>query len=183
MLITPEYRDLNLTLHRDRPDYGSHGHRHAEGIRNICLSWGITSLLDYGCGKGTLIEALRVPWARGYDPCMPGLDGEPQPADMVVCTDVLEHVEPDCVESVFDHLRSLSKRLLFVGIATRPAAKTLPDGRNTHLTVQPAAWWLWRLLARWEPLTIQSNGKELIGVFMTAGQTIPEKGAVVNVRP
>ena len=183
MRITDEYRDQNMQLHRTRPDYGANGARHAEAIRNICMSWNIKSLLDYGCGKGSLIEALRVPWARGYDPCVPGMDVDPKPAEMVVCTDVLEHVEPACVEEVLDHMEKLTRRLLFVGISLRPAGKTLPDGRNTHLTVQPAAWWLWRLLARWEPLSIQCNGGELVGVFSTAGQKVPDGKTVVNVRP
>lgn len=169
-LITPAYRDLNVALHHQRPDYGMGGVRHLESVRTTAQVYDVCSLLDYGCGKQTLIEALRVPWARGYDPCVPGLDGEPKPADLVVCTDVLEHIEPDCLEAVLDHLRSLSKRLFFTSISLVPAKKVLPDGRNTHLIVQPAAWWLWRLLARWEPDTLRCDGQLLTGLFRVPGE-------------
>jgi hypothetical protein len=118
--ISPEYAALNRQLHEERLDYGSMGSKHADSVRGIAQVYDCRSLLDYGCGNQTLLEALRLPWARGYDPCVPGLDGTPEPADLVVCTDTLEHVEPECIEAVLDHIRSLSKRLLYVSISLRP---------------------------------------------------------------
>ena len=32
-------------------------------------------------------------------------------------------------------------KFAFFAISTRPAKKTLPDGRNAHLTVQSPDWW------------------------------------------
>lgn len=169
-LISREYVEQNAELHRQRLDYGSHGHRHADSVRSVAQAYGAKSLLDYGCGKQTLLEALKLPWARGYDPAVAGLNGEPKPADMVVCTDTLEHIEPDHLENVLDHLKKLARRVLFVAIHLTPAKKTLPDGRNTHLIVQPAAWWLWRLLARWEPDTIKCTDSELQAVLRVRGE-------------
>jgi FkbM family methyltransferase len=97
--------------------------------------------LDYGCGKQTLAAALPDLRVIGYDPAVPGLDAPPQPADLVVCTDVLEHVEPELIDNVLDDLCRVAKKAAFVTVATRPAVKTLADGRNAHLTVQPLAWW------------------------------------------
>jgi hypothetical protein len=180
--ITSAYADLNRQLHSERVDYGAIGHRHADSVRGIAQVYGIKSLLDYGCGKQTLLETLRLPWARGYDPCVPGLDGEPQPADLVVCTDTLEHVEPECIEAVLDHIKSLARRLVFVNISLRAAKKTLPDGRNTHLIIQPSAWWMWRLLARWELDTARATEAELTAVLRVPGESARDPVLVNNVR-
>ena len=34
-----------------------------------------------------------------------------------------------------------AKKFVFFAISTRAAKKTLPDGRNAHLTVQSPDWW------------------------------------------
>lgn len=180
--ITREYADLNRQLHESRPDYGAMGSRHADSVRNVAKVHSCKSLLDYGCGKQTLLEALRLPWARGYDPCIPGLDLEPQPAELVVCTDTLEHIEPDCLEAVLDHIRFLCQKVLYVSISLIAAKKQLPDGRNTHLIVQPSAWWMWRLLPRWDLDTVRATDTELTGVFRATGHTAKPMKILNNVR-
>jgi len=57
------------------------------------------SLLDYGCGKGLLVEYLRTSQfdqAVGYDPYAPGFDDRSlleQRYDAIVSQDVIEHVD------------------------------------------------------------------------------------------
>lgn len=182
MRITPEYAELNRQLHASRIDYGQMGHKHLESVRGVAQVFQVKSILDYGCGKQTLLEALRLPYARGYDPCVPGLDLDPTPADLVVCTDVLEHIEPDCIDEVLDHVRALTKRVLFVAISLRPAKKTLPDGRNTHLIIQTAKWWLTKLLDRFDADTIRATNDELQGVFRVAGEAAREPILQNNIR-
>ncbi len=180
--ITPAYADLNRQLHASRVDYGQMGHKHLESVRGVAQVFQVRSILDYGCGKQTLLEALRLPYARGYDPCIPGLDAEPAPADLVICTDVLEHVEPDCLDAVLNHLRSLTKRVLFASISLREAKKTLPDGRNTHLIIQPSRWWLERLLARFDMDTCRATDGELQCVLRVAGEPSREPILTNNIR-
>jgi 2-polyprenyl-3-methyl-5-hydroxy-6-metoxy-1,4-benzoquinol methylase len=103
--------------------------------------------LDYGCGQGALGRALNQEISE-YDPAIAGKDSSPQPADLVICTDVLEHIEPECLESVLDHLKSLTKEALFAVISTRPAKKTLADGRNAHLIIEPWSFWEEKLARR-----------------------------------
>lgn len=182
MLITPEYAELNRQLHATRPDYGQMGHKHLESVRGIAQVFQVKSILDYGCGKQTLLEALRLPYARGYDPCVIGLDLPPAPADLVLCTDVLEHIEPECLEAVFAHLRELTRRVLFTAISLRPAKKTLPDGRNTHLIVQPARWWITRLMANFDPDTLRATDDELQGVWRVTGEPSREPVIQNNIR-
>jgi FkbM family methyltransferase len=141
MLISPEYAKLNEQLHGSRPDYGTSGRQWAAKVAGLARQVDARSILDYGCGKQTLAKALPELRVSGYDPAVPGLDAPPAPADLVVCTDVLEHVEPDFIEAVLDDLCRLAQKAAFVTVATRPAVKTLADGRNAHLTVKPFSWW------------------------------------------
>jgi hypothetical protein len=104
--------------------------------------------LDYGSGRGHLKQAIvqlsRPAYTiKEYDPAILAISELPQePVDAVACTDVLEHIEPECLQGVIDHIASLSKRAAFLVVSTVKASKHLPDGRNAHLIIRPAWWWL-----------------------------------------
>lgn len=138
--ISAQYAQLNKQLHEENMHYGGHGDRYAKVIRKMAQSDSVRTVLDYGCGKGALAKALDFPiWE--YDPAIPGKDGVPQPADLVVCTDVLEHVEPELLEATLEDLRRVVRFSIFFTIHTGAAGKTLPDGRNTHLIQENKEWW------------------------------------------
>jgi hypothetical protein len=144
-LISPDYAASQRAMHARPEGYGGSGRKQAETVmafaREIKPQW----ILDYGCGQGTLKAAMVKAGYLGsiheYDPAIQGKALLPKPADLVVSTDVLEHVEPDKLGAVLDHIFGLAKKAVFLLIATRPANKTLPDKRNAHLIVQPAEWW------------------------------------------
>jgi hypothetical protein len=139
-LISDEYRELNARMHRENLAFGVGGGKHAETVTRLKIKTGAASVLDYGAGKGYLAKALKFPiWE--YDPAIPGKDHAPRPAELVVCTDVLEHVEPDKLQAVLDDLRRVTIRIGFFVIHTGPSSKNLPDGRNAHLIQQPEPWW------------------------------------------
>lgn len=154
-LITPVYKALQVELHGRPNGYGGKGDKWAQGVLQMASEYGCTSVLDYGCGQGSLARALLarprdvLPALRvsEYDPAVSSKAGPPTFADLVVCTDVLEHVEPDCLEAVLAHLRLLARKAVFVVVATRPSNKTMADGRNAHLILADAAWWAGRLAA------------------------------------
>ena len=112
----------------------------------------IDHLLDYGCGHNlSLRETLKPERAfkyQCYDPGVPEYAEAPVPAQMVVCIDVLEHIEPELLDNVLDHLEELTEEVLFATVHTGPAGKVLPDGRNAHLIQQPAEWWLPKFMER-----------------------------------
>ena len=87
---------------------------------------------------------------QNYDPAVPEYSKPPAPADLVVCTDVLEHVEPEMLDGVLDDLKRLTLHYFYGEIAIVPAKKTLADGRNAHLTVHPIGWWLPKLCERFD---------------------------------
>jgi len=65
----------------------------------------------------------------------------------VVCGDVLEHVEPECLDDVLAELRRVTQEVGLFVVHLTAAKKTLPDGRNAHLIQQPADWWQARIAA------------------------------------
>ena len=142
--ISKEYADLNRQLHEQNPNYGVSGAKRADVVLKLSESMDTKSILDYGCGKGLLAKNLPFPiWE--YDPAIPGKDTPPRPADLVVCTDVLEHIEPDLLDNVLQDIARCMIKTAYCIIATFPAGKTLPDGRNAHLIQEGADWWRNRL--------------------------------------
>ncbi len=164
-LISETYRTLNRKLH-ERDDYGAIGARHANEVVGLGRATKSDEILDYGCGKGTLRKALLKTEfiVREYDPAVEGKDATPDPADMVVCTDVLEHIEPECLEDVLDDLERVTRKVAFLTVSTVPAEKTLEDGRNAHLIIKDHKWWLPRLWDRFEPVIIRFEPAEFLYV-------------------
>jgi hypothetical protein len=138
--ISQEYAKQNRILHHLNPTYGVSAVRHKDTIKKLYEVTGSKSLLDYGCGKGLLAKSLDFPiWE--YDPAIPGKDNPPRPADIVVCIDVLEHIEPEYLTAVLTDLARCVVKVGYFVISTQKSIKTLPDGRNTHLIVEGKNWW------------------------------------------
>lgn len=139
--ISPEYRELNEQLHRHRNDYGVKGDKHLRRVRRVRNQYRADTVLDYGCGSAALARHAEFPVAC-YDPCIPDYSELPYPSDMIVCTDVLEHVEPEKLDAVLRHIRNLMRVCGYFVIATRPdRSKSLPDGSNPHRVIKPGHWW------------------------------------------
>ena len=149
-LISAAYLREQERLHAMPKGYGGRGDKWTAAVLQLAQRFQAQTILDYGCGQGALGKALA---AHGvtiaeYDPARPGLEALPEPADLVVTTDVLEHIEPDKLAAVIEHLRSLTRIALFAVIATRPASKFLSDGSNAHLIIRDGAWWTRALTKR-----------------------------------
>jgi len=139
-LITDGYRKLNTQLHADKPGFGAAGDRWADETLALCELHDTLDVLDYGCGKGKLAQALHFD-IHGYDPAVSAMSQVPKPADIVMCTDVLEHIEPECLQDVLRDIHRVTKKVAFLNISTRRANKSLRDGRNAHLIVNNSNWW------------------------------------------
>ena len=142
MFITSDYKALQKQLHAEAPHYGVSGARYTEIVREIS-DWGRLAILDYGAGKCTLAQSLGPAYrVTNYDPCIEGLDTPPEPHDVVTCTDVMEHIEPEFIKPLLAELRRLTlRRILFV-VSVVPAQKVLADGRNAHISLYPRDEWL-----------------------------------------
>ena len=173
MLITPEYLTLQKQLHATNEHYGTSGAKYADIVRQIS-KWGRYGILDYGCGRMTLAKALGPAYrVTNYDPCIEGLDFPPVPHEVVACTDVLEHIEPELVENVLGELRRLTKKVALLVINTGPAKKTLADGRNAHISMHPDYWWMDRIKAAGFEITDhfdEGQGTATFGVICITGE-------------
>src|SRR6185312_10626731 len=161
-LISPQYRAEQERLH-ETTNYGTASIAYAPMVSSIIDKMSVSHLLDYGCGGQTnLAKHLKVKRKltyQAYDPGVPKYADAPLPAQMVACIDVLEHIEPDCLEAVLDDLCRLTQGIAFITVHTGPAVKFLSDGRNAHLTQQPMRWWLPKFWDRWDLQTVQSTGE------------------------
>jgi hypothetical protein len=158
-VATPDYRAV-LQQRYTMPGWGASGYSWAPVVRSFAHELDAESILDYGCGRGTLRMALPGWDVREYDPGIVGKDIMPKPADLVVATDVLEHIEPELLDNVLLHLRGLARKGLFLNIATRAAKEILPDGRNAHLIIQPPQWWKDQLVKAglWPSRDVEQKG-------------------------
>jgi hypothetical protein len=160
--ISDQYRSEQEALHA-KGNYGTASIGYAPLVTEIINRLQATHLLDYGCGRqmnlARHIKPKHKVTYQAYDPGVPDLAGDPVPAHLVCCIDVLEHIEQDRLEFVLDHLGSLTEGAIFVTIHTGPAVKTLSDGRNAHLIQQPLSWWLPKLWERFDLHTVQITGE------------------------
>jgi 2-polyprenyl-3-methyl-5-hydroxy-6-metoxy-1,4-benzoquinol methylase len=167
----------NRLMHAREGGYGGSGHKHASNVIEFAQRLAAKTILDYGCGEGTLRSALRkgdkareiegLLWkgkVYEYDPAITGKELTIKAADLVVCTDVLEHVEPKLLTNVIRHIASLAKLGVYLNVALRKSNKILPDGRNAHLITKGKSWWFLRMkkanlrIVRWEELRRKADG-------------------------
>ncbi len=173
--ITPEYLAMQKEMHSVSKNYGNQGGHHSARVymaaAQVARKLGHCRVLDYGSGPGTLFKDMRKHFAdiptvsmHEYDPAMEGKNAEPQPADVVFCGDVLEHIEPQCTDAVIRHLSDLTGSLLIAVISLIPAQKKLPDGRNAHICIQKKDWWLSKLRRHFIITEEHATDRELMAV-------------------
>ena len=151
MLISEKYKKLNIELHQSNEIFGNGGDKWLFKIQQLAGRTNSKSILDYGCGKGELIHVLKKQGfeVQGYDPAVEEWGNYPIcKVDMVVCCDVLEHVEEEFVVATLDKLKELSRKAFFAVIALRPSNKVFSNGDNTHITLLSAEEWMERLFKR-----------------------------------
>lgn len=152
-VISEEQRRLNQALHKDNEQFGNR----ADGaglathlptaIKRMHELGCCDSVLDYGTGKGRLVERLRKELpvtieVSGYDPAIAGYETKPtKPADILTCLDVLEHIETESIDAVLADIKKLTKGFCYLVIDLQPAVKRLADGRNAHILLAPPDWW------------------------------------------
>lgn len=169
--ISDDYRAEQRRLH-ENPRYGVASIGYASLVESLLKLGKCATLSDYGAGKCNLRSALGPSFDAieylPYDPAFPEY-GPPRPADLLVCIDVLEHVEPERLDQCLDELASITRRLALFTVHTGPARKTLSDGRNAHLTQEPADWWLHKLTARFDVLCLRNVRKGFFAIVCPKG--------------
>lgn len=126
--------------------------QHVKSIRTLLTETESHTMLDFGCGRGEayksphkLYKQLGLPRhaVTLYDPAfMPTATLPKGQFDLVICSDVLEHIPEHEVDEFVARLFSYAKKAVWASVCCRPAKKFFPDGRNLHVTVKPLAWWV-----------------------------------------
>jgi len=156
-VISDEQRALNRALHAQSDQFGNR----ADGcglagnlpmaLKRMHELGVCSSVLDYGTGKGKLVHRLRQELpagiqVNGYDPAVEAWENKPSnPADILTCLDVLEHIEMSSIDAVLHDIKSLTRQFCYLVIDLQPAMKTLADGRNAHILLAPPEWWVSRI--------------------------------------
>jgi hypothetical protein len=149
--ISTSYKE-QLQLEHDGSKWGSTAVKYCGYLLYECLRTRpyITTMLDFGCGKAALEPWLAKHYPdikyTGYDPGIPGKDTMPSGQfDIVVTSDVLEHIEPEVLDVTIQKLASLAKYVQFNDIACSPTHKLFASGpykgQDLHLTVEEPEWW------------------------------------------
>ncbi len=142
-LFTPEYQVKMQEQHREQPNWASGPAVALPDIYDFLRKYDCDLITDYGCGKGELARVVSVPiyrWQQ-YDPFVEQFSREPVVMPYLVCVDVLEHIEPDCLDAVLQHIASITDVVALLVVANEPAKANFPDGTNLHLIVEDYAWW------------------------------------------
>ena len=147
LLISDGYKKQLIALHEDRY-WGGTGRKHADDIREWAAKYRCETALDYGSSNHR--DCLKRHFHRKYpgellfyeyDPAVESKSGLPDPQDIIVCTDVLEHIEPELLDNVLRHIRDCMLKCGYFVISSIAAVSILEDGRNAHLIIEDKEWW------------------------------------------
>jgi len=149
-LISKSYLNV-LEKEHQQIDWGLMGVRYTKIIDNFCKEHKLKKIVDYGSGQGLTTKKLLE---LGYDVIEyePGIKEKREnfkiinsknfQSDLLICTDVLEHVEYKFLLNTFKHFTELNIQYYFFSISLRKAIHILNDGRNAHLIVKSRNWWI-----------------------------------------
>ena len=128
---------------------------------NITKENNCKTLLDYGCGKAVpymkkkckelgirrpIQELCNLDSFDLYDPAYPKYNKlYNKKYDIVICTDVMEHIAEQDIDYVLKDILSHSKKTVFLNISCQPALKHFKEGKfkgqNVHESVFNGHWW------------------------------------------
>jgi len=148
-MISKEYQKTLRNIHKKTP-FGKRA-KIPSHLKKFIAACQPKSILDFGCGKGKLVETLNESYPMlditGYDPANPEFHKVPDQIDMIIGTDVLEHIEPKYLDEVLNFLYNKAKYNYHL-ISCAPAKLILPDGRNAHLIQETPDWWRKKFLEK-----------------------------------
>lgn len=149
-MISDTYKKQLRQIHEELP-FGKRN-KFPKDLQRFVESINPRSILDFGCGKGRLVERLKETYpaieVSGYDPGNKEFDVPLDNiyVDLLISSDVLEHVEPQYIDQTLEFLSQRSQYIYHL-IALSPAKLILPDGRNAHLILESKEWWRDKFIA------------------------------------
>tara|TARA_R100000005_G_C4999281_1_gene205994 strand:- start:981 stop:1616 length:636 start_codon:yes stop_codon:yes gene_type:complete len=159
-----DYSKQYKQLHNEKSKQYGNGHRGNSTNKDYesMIEWlkksSSKNILDYGCGKGRLVERLKKDsyncW--GFDLGVP--DSQffaeiknyvsnknkwfDKNIDTIICYDVMEHILEDDIDKILSDFIKYDANNIYFLISTVLAKTILPNGMNAHVTVKDTDWWV-----------------------------------------
>ena len=150
MLATNSYKKQLYMQHEIHTSWG-----HGASINKFkhCLHFlekeECKTIIDYGCGKSNLKDFVEKNYnyeVTEYDIGIEGKDVLNNKADFIVCVDVLEHIEPECLEDVLKHIHRHATKGVYFSICLVASYGFFKDGSNLHTIIKNGDWWYSKVL-------------------------------------
>jgi hypothetical protein len=129
------------------------------------------TFLDYGCGRGHLVNHINTKTsgkAWGYDPGL-GRNMLSSEYDYVISCDVLEHIHESKIDRVLVEMRDLATYGFIFTIANMSDVHTV-DGEKVelHLIQEDAGWWGERIrnVAHRSEMMIRPLGRDRFAIVV-----------------
>jgi len=135
-------------LYKRKKNYGKTSIKLYDMLKKIINDLNISSVLDYGCGKSKLLDLIKknkkIKIYR-YDPAIKKYSKlTKNKVNLVICTDVLQHVPLYDLDRVLKEIKSKGIYILFYIKCTNHKTK-LPNKTYANCTVYDKKWWLEKL--------------------------------------
>lgn len=135
-------------LYKIKKNYGKTSIKLYDMLEKIINDLNILSVLDYGCGKSKLLDLIKknkkIKIYR-YDPAIKKYSKlTKNKVNLVICTDVLQHVPLYDLDRVLKEIKSKGVYVLFYIKCTNHKTK-LPNKTYANCTVYDKKWWLEKL--------------------------------------
>ncbi len=151
-LFSAKHIQFQKQVHEECPAYGVASQVFAPMVSELINANQVKTLLDYGSGQGSVPQNLELNHridVQLYDPAIEKFEDSPNPAEMVICLDVLDAVEPECIDAILDDIKRLTNKIAFLSINTKVREDLqVPDATQREL--KQVEWWLPKLMERFE---------------------------------
>lgn len=135
-------------LYKIKKNYGKTSIKLYDMLEKIINDLNILSVLDYGCGKSKLLDLIKKNKkikVYKYDPAIKKYSKlTKNKVNLVICTDVLQHVPLYDLDRVLKEIKSKGIYILFYIKCTNHKTK-LPNKTYANCTVYDKKWWLEKL--------------------------------------
>jgi O-methyltransferase domain len=163
-ITSTTYTEQYNELHKKNADYGASSITLFKEVSLIIEFIKPKTILDYGCGKGALINKIAQKYpsitCHKYDPSINGIETITiTEADLVINTDVLEHIPEELIDGVLEKISTLSQNVFF-NLHHGLANTILPNGENAHCTVKPPDWYHQKMNKYFNTITPSSGAKK-----------------------